>query len=277
MFQKNTLKWGDNMERYLNKGIKEVITEFPAVGRILEEYSIGCATCGVGTCLLKSIVEVHNLAPEEEQELMGRISLVIYPERDISIRPAQVQGSEIRTREIRYSPPMQGLVNEHTVIKRVLAMIPLITEDLDVRRPEDRALVLNTIDFIRSYADRYHHAKEEEILFKEFDEGLEMVRIFNEDHRIGRAHVKAIIEALETGDDQSIREHFAGYRELLTGHIRREDEVLYPWMDRELSTSQIGRLFARFEEVDERFREVWVKQEAFVQTLEEKYQYAEVR
>lgn len=264
------------MERYLNKGIKEVITEFPAVGLILDEYNIGCTSCAVGTCLLKSIVEVHNLALEEEQELMGRISMVIYPGREISIRPAQVQSGEVRTRVIKYSPPMQGLVDEHTVIKRVLAMIPMIIEDLDVSRFGDRALVLNTIDFIRSYADRYHHAKEEDILFKEFDGDLEIVKVFNEDHRIGRGHVKAIVEALETGDNQAIREHFEGYRELLTGHIRREDEVLYPWMDRELSTSQISRLFAKFEDVDEKFREVREKQEAFVKTLEENYKYAGV-
>ena len=156
-------------------------------------------------------------------------------------------------------------------------MIPVITGDLDVTRAGDRALVLDAIDFIRSYADRYHHAKEEEILFKEFDADLEMVKVFNEDHRIGRGHVKAIMEALETGDNQSAREHFAGYRELLSGHIRREDEVLYPWMDRNLSTSQIGRLFARFMEVDEQFREVRAKQEAFVETLEEKFKLAEVK
>ena len=52
------------------------------------------------------------------------------------------------------------------------------------------------------------------------------MKVFNEDHRIGRGHVKAIVEALETGDNLSIKEHFIGYRELLSGHIKREDEVL---------------------------------------------------
>ena len=90
------------MEKYLNKGIKEVIVEFPAVGSILDEYNIGCTFCGVGTCLLKSIVEVHNLAPEEERELMGRISRVIYPDRDVEIparaktgRRSQDQGDQV--------------------------------------------------------------------------------------------------------------------------------------------------------------------------------------
>lgn len=265
------------MEKYLNKGIKKVITEFPAVGDILDEYNIGCTLCGVGTCLLKDIVQVHNLPPEQERALMARIGRVIYPDRKIEIPVTETKNGSAGLREIKYSPPMQGLVYEHTVIKRVLAMIPVIIEDLDVSRVEDRALVLDTIDFIRSYADRYHHAKEEEVLFKEFDENLEMVKVFNEDHKIGRGHVKAILDALERNDDLSVREHFMGYRELLIGHIRREDEVLYPWMDRNLSTSQIGRLFSRFTSVDGQFRGVREEQQAFVITLEEKYKYEEVK
>lgn len=265
------------MEKYLNKGVKEVITEFPSIGAILDEYNIGCTLCGVGTCLLKDIVQVHNLPAEDEKALMARISSVIYPDRGGDIPVTQRKPDSAGSRQIKYSPPMQGLVNEHTVIKRVLAMIPVIIEDLDVSQAKDRALVLDTIDFIRSYADRYHHAKEEELLFKEFDENLEMVKVFNEDHKIGRSHVKAILDALERSDNLSVRQHFVGYREILTGHIRREDEVLYPWMDRNLSTSQIGRLFSSFTRVDDQFRNVRERQEAFVTTLEERYKYEEVR
>ena len=56
------------METYLNKGIKEVITEFPSIEGILEDYEIGCGPCMVGTCLLKDIVEIHQLPPEQEQD-----------------------------------------------------------------------------------------------------------------------------------------------------------------------------------------------------------------
>jgi hypothetical protein len=33
------------MEAYLNKGIKEVIDQFPEVEKILDEYGIGCGPC----------------------------------------------------------------------------------------------------------------------------------------------------------------------------------------------------------------------------------------
>ncbi len=58
------------METYLNKGIKEIITEFPAIEGILDEYDIGCGPRNVGICLLKDIVQIHRLSPEKERELM---------------------------------------------------------------------------------------------------------------------------------------------------------------------------------------------------------------
>ena len=71
------------MEKYLNKGIKEVIDEFPGIEAILEAYGIGCGPCSVGTCLLKDIVDIHRLPPEMEQELLARIENTISAAEDI--------------------------------------------------------------------------------------------------------------------------------------------------------------------------------------------------
>ena len=87
------------MEEYLNKSIKEVINQFPEVGNILNEYNIGCAPCSVGSCLLKDIVEIHNLPSEEEQELMVRIARVIYPDLEAKI-PEIKRKREARPKEI---------------------------------------------------------------------------------------------------------------------------------------------------------------------------------
>ena len=58
------------MEKYLNAGIKELIAEFPKIADILNGYNIGCVPCNVGTCLLKDIVEIHNLSIQQEEELI---------------------------------------------------------------------------------------------------------------------------------------------------------------------------------------------------------------
>ena len=36
----------------------------------------------------------------------------------------------------------------------------------------------------------------------------------------------------------------------MTEHIKKENEVLYPWIERGLSTTQVGELFAKFNEAE---------------------------
>jgi hemerythrin-like domain-containing protein len=164
---------------------------------------------------------------------------------------------------------MKRLVDEHTLIKRFLALVPEIAGSLGLDSEEDRRRILDGVDFIRSYADRYHHAKEEDILFAYFDPELDILKAMHDDHRRGRAHVKGILDALDRLDREAIVANLYGYAGVLTEHIKKEDEILYPWMDRNLSTRQVGEMFAKFGDVDERFREAQEKYESFVKNLEE--------
>lgn len=261
---------GLKMEKYLNTPIKEIITKFPDVGKVLEEYNIGCVPCNVGSCLLKDVVEIHNLPEDEEAELMARIAKVIYPGREVAVTKIE-RKIKNKTKEIRYSPPMKKLVEEHVIIKKWVVLIPKIIEDLNVETKEGKELILNGIDFIRSYADKFHHAKEEEVLFKYFDEGLDILKVIHQDHETARGHVRAVLEAVDKNDNKTIAEHLKAYYELLSEHIKKEDEILYPWMDRNLSTSQIGELFAKFNEADEKIgKEVPKRCQKFVEETEQK-------
>ena len=238
------------MESYLNTPIKEVITKFTGVGRILEGYGIGCVPCSVGSCLLKDIIEIHNLSEEDERAVMARITKEIYPDREVKV-PKIPRKPGTKAKELKYSPPMKKLVDEHGLIKRWIALVPRVLEHLNVESPADLQVIERGIDFIRSYADKFHHAKEEEILFKYFDGNLDILKSMLEDHTKARGHVKAIVEALGRKDRQGIVEHLSAYRDLLTEHIKKEDEILYPWMDRGLTMKQVGELYSRFNEVDE--------------------------
>ena len=258
------------MEKSLRTPIKEIIAGHPAVGDILEEYGIGCVPCSVGTCLLADIVEIHNLSPEDEGELMTRIAAVVFPGQAVAL-PQPRKDRAAGPRVIAYSPPMKALVGEHGNIQRFLARVPAILERFDPSSEEDRRWMLDGVDFIRSYADRFHHAKEEEILFACFDPGLDILKAMHEDHERGRAHVRGILEAVERRDREGVAAHLAGYAGVLSEHIKKEDEILYPWMDRNLSVRQVGELFSQFLAVDERFAEERKKYESFVDRLEEAY------
>ena len=262
------------MEAYLNKGIKEIIEEFPRVEDVLNDYDIGCGPCNVGICLLKDIVAIHRLSNEQEQQLMARIAKAIYPEQDIQI-PRVEKKTEAKPKEFKYSPPMKKLVDEHVLIKRWIALIPEVVKNLDVESEEGRRLILDGIDMIRSYADKYHHAKEEDILFKYFDEEADILKVMFEDHTRARALVKEMLAALEKSDQKTIAKNLMAYRELLTEHIRKEDEILYPWMDNQLSTHQVGELFSKFDEADQQISVSTDKYENFIDRLEKKFEKQE--
>jgi hemerythrin-like domain-containing protein len=266
----DAIEEGAPMEKHIKTPIKEMIGRFPQVGAILEDFGIGCVPCSVGTCLFSDILEIHNLAPGDEEALMTKIAGVVAPGQTVRL-PETAKSRPSRPAGLSYSPPMKRLVNEHALIKRFLALVPEIAGRLDLESEGDRELISRGADFIRGYADRYHHAKEEEILFACFDPELDILKAMHEDHRRGRARVKGILDSLERRDGEGVSENLHGYAGILTEHIKKEDEILYPWMDRNLSTRKVGELFAAFTEVDERFREAREGYEAFVEKLEDQF------
>jgi len=258
------------MEEFLNKPIKEIIKNYPKIGEILQSYEIACVSCNAGSCLLKDIVEIHNLSREKERELLSKIAKVIYPDKEVEI--PTISRKSILKEKAKPSPPIKKLMEEHNLIKRWLSLIPKILEDFDLRSEEYKRIILEGVDFIRSYADRFHHAKEEEVLFGYFDKNLEIIKTMLSEHDTARTHVRAILEAIEKNDKTKVIEHLNSYKELLSEHIKKEDEILYPWMERNLNITQIGKLFAEFLNKDVQMGENLVlKYENFIEDLEKRF------
>jgi len=258
------------MEQYLNTGIKELISKFPAAGDVLNRFNIGCVPCNVGTCLLKDIVNIHDLTAEQEQELFWSLGKIFTPGKPV-ILPEIKRKEKPAGNSPSFSPPVKMLMDEHVLIKRLIALIPEMVTRLDIGKEADKKDVLDSVDFIRNYADRFHHAKEEDILFKYFDENMDILKVMHEDHTSGRNHVKKALEALDAGDGKTVTDHLSAYALLLSGHIKKEDEVLYPWMERNLTTREIGEMYGKFGNVDREFAGSQEKYEALINALEKKY------
>lgn len=54
--------------------IQDVMAKYPQIGEILNRYEIGCVTCKVGICLLKDVVSIHGLSPEQEKAVEQEIN-----------------------------------------------------------------------------------------------------------------------------------------------------------------------------------------------------------
>lgn len=241
---------GPGMDQHMKTGVKQVIESFPKVGEVLERYGIACVPCTVGTCKLEDVLDIHSLPPEDEAAMMAEVEQAIYPDRQVKPAAVRPRTKAPEPREVSYSPPVRRLVEEHTWIKRLLAVIPSLVEHMRASGEMDAELLRGALDFIRGYADRFHHMKEEDVLFDYADKEAEVIRVIYEDHDRARGHVKAAAEAIESGDVAAVCDNLLAYRALLTEHINKEDDVLYPYIDRGLSTHQVGEIFRRFEEAE---------------------------
>lgn len=138
------------------------------------------------------------------------------------------------------------MMEEHEYIKRMLVVVRkacygvLKGEEINY---DDFKLM---ISFIRNYADGHHHNKEEIMLFNRMIDNLGALgektikHGMLVEHDLGRYHVKALDEALESlkgGDDESKLDVIANaisYTKLLERHIDKEDNVIYKFAEREL-------------------------------------------
>ena len=256
------------MKTYKDTGIKDIITKFPKIGEILEEYDINCGPCTVGICALKDILDIHALPPDKEQELMARIEAVIYPERKITLPPTNPDEKKpIPPHE--FSMTMQHLVDEHMVIKRWLALIPSVVDKMDLSTDRGRQIINDGLDLIRSFADRLHHAKEEDILFTYFDDTEKIFQVIYDDHRIARNYVEEMLTAFENDDVANLSQNLLAYGKLLAEHIHKEDEILFPWLDRNLTNGQLAEIAEKFAAENKRIGIDQEKYQLFLQNLED--------
>lgn len=239
------------MEALLNQNIKELIQLYPPLEEILKSYNIGCTTCAMGSCRLRDIIEIHNLPQADEHSLFTKIAALVYPNTEVAI--PTLPRKNIGATRIAMSPPIRMLVLEHTHILMVIGAIPALIKELQHGAQDSTHKIKASIDFVKNYADAFHHAKEEDILFKCFDGNQEILASMCQEHEMGRNHIRVALDALDKGGFDLVASNLLAYATLLRDHIRKEDEILYPWMDRQLSDSQIGKLYAQFMEVDKKF------------------------
>ncbi len=251
------------MREHLQSHIKPLMDRHPALGPILETAGIGCTTCSLGTCRIVDILDIHNLDTQQTQSLLQAMGEIIHGGEPFEVPHLERKAAPVNS---AFCPPIARMVEEHTHIKRFLALIPDLVQALHRDPDATLPLLARGLDFIRNYADRYHHAKEEDILFGFFDKA-DILEVMLQDHVQGRAHVQAMAEGIATRHLAAIETHLRAYGELLNGHIQREDTILYPWMDRTLTTRQVGELFARCMEVEARFGGQPAEYEAFVAAL----------
>lgn len=156
-----------------------------------------------------------------------------------------------------FKKPTKDLGEEHGGIMLMLKIMEKVAKKLQ-KGEEIRKNHLNKIvEFLKNFADRCHHGKEEDILFPQLAKKSSNKKLINEllgEHKTGRDFIRGIAESIgqyKPGNSDAI--HIAininGYTKLLTEHIRKESIKLFPIADKQLS----GKLQ---EEIEEKFEKL---------------------
>lgn len=146
------------------------------------------------------------------------------------------------------------MVEEHKNIKRMLAVIRKYCNRILNNESVQYEDFYRIIDFIRNYADKHHHGKEETLLFNKMMEELgptaeKLVRYgMNVEHDLGRLHVQeleAAVKRVLDGDMEARLDVIAdaiSYTHLLNRHIDKEDGVVYKYAQRNLLEETLNKL-----------------------------------
>jgi hemerythrin-like domain-containing protein len=158
--------------------------------------------------------------------------------------------------------PTETLKDEHKAIKLMLKIAENVCQRLERGEAVPAEHLGNIVTFIRGFADKCHHAKEEDLLFPAMERaGVPSqggpIGVMLVEHEQGRNYVRNMTEAAEKYSPGNRRaasqfvENARNYIALLTQHIDKEDNILYEIADRRLSEKDQEDLERGFERVEQ--------------------------
>ncbi|MBN2331785.1 MAG: hemerythrin domain-containing protein [Deltaproteobacteria bacterium] len=171
------------------------------------------------------------------------------------------------------------LMIEHRLIERMLSVIKKVLVKIESEHEVDPVFVDIAVDFIRVYADRTHHGKEEDILFRELNkktltsEDGQIMKELIEEHVIGRQTTKMLVEAnnrYRKGDESAladISDKLQTLIEFYPKHIEKEDKVFFPSSRNYFTDEEDQAMLAKFWEFDRKM--IHEKYDSVVEGLEE--------
>ena len=134
------------------------------------------------------------------------------------------------------------LVVEHD---HILKMIAVTRQLLANKATLNIDHVEQIVDFIKHFADKYHHLKEEDVLFMEMEKhGMQResgpIAVMLHEHNLGRGYIKQVEEGIvqwKSGNHKAVNyiaDNLINYCNLLTNHIDKENRILYPMAEKML-------------------------------------------
>lgn len=169
------------------------------------------------------------------------------------------------------------LMIEHRLIERMIRLIQVRLERTSAGEALDPLFVDTVVDFVRTYADRTHHGKEEDILFRDLRErplsaqDRFLMDELVQDHVVSRQTTRELVAANERyrhGDASALDVIIAKLSALVgfyPQHIEKEDKVFFPAVRAYFTEEEDQAMLAEFWEFDRKM--IHTKYKAVVEGL----------
>ena len=151
------------------------------------------------------------------------------------------------------------LKHEHDAILFSLNILEEICRRIESGRDVPAGDLSGITGFLKLFADKCHHGKEEGFLFPALEEaGIPRqngpIGVMLSEHDKGRNFIKGMEGAIkENGVDKTgFTEAARGYISLLRDHIEKENKVLFPMGDSKLTAAKQEELIHSFGEFEEK-------------------------
>ncbi|MEK7411839.1 MAG: hemerythrin domain-containing protein [Planctomycetota bacterium] len=147
---------------------------------------------------------------------------------------------------------MSILSGEHRVILQLLAALAVMAERSDAGQLPV-ADATDALEVLRTFADKCHHGKEEEILFPVLEAqipGFGPTQVMRAEHVEGRALIRAMVDALAQNDAANFAKAARGYVALLRDHIAKEDDILFRMAQAILTPEQDAAILDAYRRIE---------------------------
>lgn len=152
---------------------------------------------------------------------------------------------------------LQILTDEHKNILKVIGALLKECDSIETGGKINKDFFKKGIDFIKGYADKFHHEKEEDILFIELrKDEVQMhcnpTQQMLYEHELGRSFINGLESEIKKNNKEKVIENARGYAHLLKDHIFKEDNILYPMADQSLSANVKNDMLKKFEQIEQK-------------------------
>ncbi len=180
------------------------------------------------------------------------------------------------------SSPMEMLEQEHQLISHVVRAAQILAAQIEAGKAVNDDFLREIVEFMRLFVGKYHHHKEEQLLFPLLAEnGVPIqgcpIGALQAEHLSGQAFVQGLANAIKAAEQNTAFarenkvENLRGIAGLYPGHIWKEDYLLFPMTGKVLSTTQLHGLQMEFAKVERAVgEEVHDRLEQFARRIEER-------